>query len=196
MPPKKLKYLRYNFVKIEGTLLKKIILFLLTFTALAMADSKIYMGTGVGYGDVVTKISASAEEEKFSEETLRFKIGYGDREAYAVEFSMDYMNSDPKKYAFDISLLKAFDLGIYINPFAKIGFGAGVLDNRDNANKSLTYGSFNLGGGILIPINEHFDAELAYEYKNRSYQRIDESDGTESRTSHVNFLYLGLNFRY
>lgn len=176
--------------------MKKITLFLLLFTTFLLGESKLYIGTGVGYADVVTKTSSSAQEEKFGEDTLRLKIGYGDIKAYAVEFSADYMNSDPKKYAFDISVLKAFDLDIYVNPFAKVGFGGGVLDNRDNTDKSLTYGSFNLGGGIFIPISEYFDAELAYEYKNRSYQKIDENDGTESRTSHVNFVYLGLNFRY
>ena len=196
MVKKKLKYLRYNFIKNQRIVLKKIILFLLIFSTLAFGESKIYLGTGVGYGDVVTKYSGVATEEKFNEDTLRVKFGYGDREAYAVELSLDYIDSDPKKYAFDISLLKAFELGIYINPFAKVGFGAGALDNRDNAQKSLTYGSFNIGGGFFVPINEHFDIELAYEYKNRSYQREDESDGTESRTSHVNFLYLGVNLRY
>lgn len=170
-------------------------LFLLCFSLLA-SESKIYLGTGFGYGDVVTNYANSPLEENFTEESARLKIGYGQREAYAVEFSMDYIASDPKKYAFEIALIKAFDWDIYINPYVKAGFGSGIIDNRDNENKSLTYGSFNLGTGFFLPLNEHFDMEFSYEYKNRSYEKVNELDGTESRTSHVNMFYAGLNVRF
>ena len=176
--------------------MKKIILFLLFLGTFSFGDSKFYIGTGAGYSNVTTNLGVSLEDEQFNEEVFRVKLGYGDREAYAVEISTDYINSDEKKYAFDISILKAYDLGIYINPFAKVGFGAGVLDEQNNQNQSLTYGSFHIGGGIFIPINEHFDIEVAYEYKNRSYQKANELDYTQSRTSHINFVYAGINFRY
>jgi len=154
------------------------------------------MGSGYSSADVQTDMANSSLELSENEDALRFKIGYGDRKSYAVEFSIDYINTDPKKYAFDVALLKAFDWGIYINPFVKAGFGAGILDNRDNENKSLTYGSFNLGAGLFLPLGEHFDVELSYEYKNRSFEKVNELDGTESRTSHVNLGYLGVNARF
>jgi len=176
--------------------LKKIILLSLLLSSLALGESKIYMGTGYAYSNAQTNFANSPLEETTNADVIRVKAGYGMREAYAVEFSIDYITSDPKKYAFDVSLIKAFDWDIYVNPFAKLGFGAGILDNRDNADKSLTYGTFNMGGGLYIPINENFDVELSYEYKNRSYQKVDENDGTESRTSHVNIAYLGLNVRF
>lgn len=154
------------------------------------------MGGGFGYGDVATNYANSPLEESYTEQSARIKAGYGQRDAYAVEFSMDYIVSDPKKYAFDIWIIKAFDWGIYVNPYVKVGFGSGILDNRDNENKSLTYGSFNLGTGFFIPLGEHFDIELSYEYKNRSYEKVNELDGTESRTSHVNMFYSGLNVRF
>lgn len=196
MLQKKFKYLRYNFTKILGIILKKTLLLSLLLTTLAFGESKIYMGTGYGSTNTQTDFANSPVEETTSSDLVRFKLGYGIREAYAIEFSMDYINSDPKKYGFDISLIKAFDWDIYVNPFIKAGFGAGILDNRDNTDKSLTYGSFNLGGGLFIPMGETFDVELSYEYKNRSYEKVNEFDGTESRTSHVNLAYIGFNVRF
>jgi hypothetical protein len=130
----------------------------------------------------------------------KLKIGYGVREAYAVEFSAAYINNtlnvysanDTQKYGFDIDLVKAFDFGIYINPFFKAGFGTGYLQTQDKGK--VTYGSFNLGLGIFIPINEHFDIEVGYDYKNLSYERI--SDKSQSLESHVNGAYAGVNFRF
>ena len=196
MLKKKLKYLRYNFTKFKGYLLKKITLILLFLVTLAQGDAKLYMGTGLGYANVKANPANSSQEETFSEDLVRLKFGYGDREAYGVEFSLDYINSDPKKYAFDVSLIKAFDWNIYVNPFVKAGFGGGVLDNRDNENQSLTYGNFHAGAGVYVPLGEHFELELSYEYKNRSYQREDEESTTESRSAHINYGYLGINFRY
>ena len=196
MLKKKLKYLRYNFTKFKGYLLKKITLILLFLVTLAQGDAKLYMGTGLGYANVKASPANSSQEETFSEDLVRLKFGYGDREAYGVEFSLDYINSDPKKYAFNVSLIKAFDWNIYVNPFVKTGFGGGVLDNRDNENQSLTYGNFHAGAGVYVPLSEYFELELAYEYKNRSYQRKDEVSTTESRSAHINYGYLGINFRY
>jgi hypothetical protein len=76
------------------------------------------MGTGLSHGNSSIKETPTSQEKKISEDALRLKIGYGNREAYAVELSMDYTKSDPKRYSFDVSVLKAFDFGIYINPFA------------------------------------------------------------------------------
>ena len=97
---------------------------------------------------------------------------------------------------FNVELLKAFDFGIYVNPFLKAGFGAGYLEtNADVTNKSLTYGSFNLGAGIFIPIGESFDIELAYENKNVSYQKPD-STYNDNPTSNLHVGYVGFNIRY
>ena len=154
------------------------------------------MGTGYAYVNTQTNLANSSAEETSSSDMLRLKAGYGIREAYAIEFALDYINSDPKKYAFEIALVKAFDWGIYINPFVKAGFGAGIIDNSENENKSLTYGSFNLGGGFYVPMGEHYDIEFSYEYQNRSYEKVDRADTTESRTSHSNIAYIGFNVRF
>lgn len=196
MLKKKLKYLRYNFTKNKGTLLKKITLFLLFLTTLAFGEAQLYVGTGLGYANVKADLANSSLEETFSEDLMRLKFGYGDRKAYGVEFTLDYVNSDPKKYAFDVSLIKAFDWDIYVNPFVKAGFGGGVLDNRDNENKSLTYGNFHAGAGVYVPLVADFELELAYEYKHRSYQKKNELDITENRTANINYGYIGVNYRF
>lgn len=174
--------------------MKKIILFLLLLNTLAFSESKIYTGLGYGYTHEARE-NADTSTQKISADFLRFKAGYGSREAYSAEFSLDYITSSPKQYAFDISLIKAYDLNIYVNPFVKVGFGAGALDNRDNSSASLRYGSFNFGGGLYVPIDEHYDIELSYEYKNRSYQQTNTTDTTNA-TAHINLVYLGLNVRF
>ena len=183
--------------------MKKIILFSLLCTSL-FAEAKVYMGLGYSLYSESYSYSASNLPDT-TDNALRLKFGYGIREAYAVEFAFDYIehasyNETPEagkaKYGFDIALMKAFDLGIYINPFVKIGFGAGIIDNFGKAQPSLSYGSFDLGTGFFIPINDYSDFEIAYEYKNLSYEKQDELDSTIQNASHVNSLYFGYNVRF
>jgi len=181
--------------------LKKIILLLLALSSLLLAESKIYLGAGYLYDN--ENISYASTSKTINENAARIKIGYGDRKAYAVEFSFDYVDNtseifaanDGKKYGFNVDLLKAYDFGIYVNPFLKAGIGAGYLEtDADTTNQSLTYGSFNLGTGVFIPLGEHFDIEIAYEYKNLSYQKIDSN--SERPTSTLQSAYIGFNIRY
>ena len=171
-------------------------------SSLLVAQSKIYFGTGYAYNSET--ISYSGTNRTITNNAARVKVGYGDRAAYAVEFSLDYVDNnkeifapnDGKKYGFNVELLKAFDFGIYVNPFFKAGFGAGYLDTTaDQHNGSLTYGTFNLGTGIFIPMGEHFDIEMAYEYKGVSYQKLD-SNLSNSPSSSLHIGYIGVNFRF
>ncbi|MBA1432730.1 MAG: outer membrane beta-barrel protein [Epsilonproteobacteria bacterium] len=181
--------------------MKKITLLLL-ISSLLLAQSKIYLGTGYGYNQ--EDISYNGSQLSVNNNAARVKIGYGDREAYAVELSFDYVDNnkeifgpdDGQKYGFNVELLKAFDFGIYVNPFFKAGFGAGYLNTpEDVTNGSLTYGTFNLGTGLFIPINEHFDIEVAYEFKNVSYQKLG-TNLTYSPSSTLHIGYVGVNFRF
>ena len=182
--------------------MKKIALLLFALSSLLFAESKIYLGTGYAYNSET--VSYNGKERSINNNAARVKIGYGDRTAYAVELSLDYVDNnkkifdanDGKKYGFNVELLKAFDFDIYVNPFLKAGFGAGYLKTpADLHNGSLTYGTFNLGGGMFIPINEHFDIEVAYEYKNVSYQKLD-NNLTSSPSSNLHIGYIGVNFRF
>lgn len=182
--------------------MKKIIPLLLFLSSLLFADAKVYLGTGYAYNSET--ISYNNTTKTVDNNALRLKIGYGDIKAYAIELSFDYIdnnsaifdNDDGKKYEFNVELLKAFDFGIYINPFFKAGFGSGYLETpADQYNGSLSYGSFNLGTGFFLPINKHVDFECTYEYKNLSYQSLDDTTNNKP-TSNVNILYLGVNYRF
>jgi opacity protein-like surface antigen len=135
---------------------------------------------------------------------LSAKIGYGDRRAYAAEFSLNYLENhskyfsqgDAQKLGFNVSLLKAYDFGIYVNPFLKVGFGAGMFKtDADTNNNSLTYGNFHLGGGFFIPLSKQMDIEVAYQYRFVSYEKIDLTSSTNPK-SHINAVYTGLNIRF
>lgn len=176
--------------------MKKITLLLFLLISSLVAESKIYIGTGYGYYNESSDLANTIQGATFSNNSVKLKAGYGIRESYAIEFSVDYIQGDEKKYDFNIDFVKAFDWGIYVNPFVKAGFGAGIIDNKSNNTKSLTYGSFNLSAGMFIPLNEHFDIEIAYDYKHLSYEKVNQLDATEGRTSNVNIGYVGINARF
>ena len=158
----------------------------------------------MGAGYALYDESSQDTDATNSSNSIELKAGYGVREAYAVEFSIDYITNTPSseapwsaKYAFNIALVKAFDFDIYVNPFLKVGVGAGIIDNRDNDLMSKTYGSFNMGGGIYIPLSKHYDIELSYAYNNLSYEKNqDEKLQSAYQTSHVNIAYIGINTRF
>ena len=182
--------------------MKKLLPLLLFISSLLYAEAKIYLGTGYAYNSETVKYNG--KEDTISNNALRLKIGYGDINAYAIELSLEYVDNkstifdsgDGKKYAFNVELLKAWDFGIFLNPFVKVGFGAGYLETpADLHNGSLTYGTFNLGAGCFIPINEHIDIELAYEHKSASYQKLD-NGLTTNPSSQTDIGYAGINFRF
>ena len=176
--------------------MKTLLLFLLLISSL-FAEAKVYIGTSYGY---LNETFTNGAKYKGESTINKLKIGYGIREAYAVEFSLAYVDNtinvysanDTEKYGFDVELVKAFDLDIFINPFFKAGFGTGYL--QTSTIGKVTYGSFNLGVGFYIPINESLDIEVGYDYKNLSYERG--PDKSESLESNVNGAYVGVNARF
>ena len=187
--------------------MKKIILFSLLLTSLLYSDAKIYMGVGGGIYNETLDDTASTS---ISANMARIKVGYGVREAYAIEFSIDYVDNseilindingtvaDGPRYALNVELIKAFDFGIYVNPFVKAGFGMGYTEITVNGvEDSLSFGTFNLGLGTYIPINEHLDIELGYDYKYISYQRLQQTDKESTITSMAHTGYVGVNVRF
>jgi hypothetical protein len=148
---------------------------------------------GASYGSFNESFSDETQKEN-SNPIAKVKLGYGVREAYAVEFSLDYTQADSEgtdvaRYGMNVDLLKALDFP-YVKPLFKAGFGTGYVDV---STQHLTYGSFNLGAGIFVPIGEHFDLEVGYDYKYLSYER---EDNTQKLTSNANSVYLGINSRF
>jgi len=183
--------------------LKKLLLFALLSVSL-FGDARVYMG--LGYDLYSENYTASASGlPNVTDNAVKLKIGYGIRKAYAVEFSLDYIDhaavdetpiTGKAKYGFNIALLKAFDWGIYVNPYLKAGFGAGLLDTEGTGEKSLSYGSFDLGTGLFIPINSSYDIELGYEYRHLSYEKENNQELTQKNESNVNIIYIGINARF
>lgn len=184
--------------------MKKIKLFLL-LTATLLADATPYIGTHFGaYSESFSEVEATS-----SSSLANIKVGYGDRAAYSIEFSLDYLNSDAKifssdttaakdgsKIGFNVSLIKAFDFDIYALPFVKVGFGSGVQKVSRKLENALANGSFQLALGSYIPLGEHFDMEIGYEVRHISYEAIDTVVTKTSYNSVMNTMYLGINYRY
>lgn len=184
--------------------MKLLLLFFLLLSSL-YAESSIYIGTNAG----VYHESFSEVDAKSSAEMATLKVGYGDRKAYAVEFSLDYLHNNSKvfststdaskdgdKYGFNVSLLKAFDFDIYLLPFAKVGFGTGIFNIDRALQKSLTYGTFNFTLGTFLPLSQHFDAEIGYEIRHTSYESINTIATKTSYGSTTNIAYVGINYRF
>jgi opacity protein-like surface antigen len=181
-------------------LLKKILSFLLLACAL-YGEAKLYVGTGVGL------LSEKFDDANYKSKTYnhaKFKIGYGDIDAYAVEFSFDYTQKDAKSnvynetdtYGLSVELLKAFNLDLFANPYLKAGFGFGSCKTNGAQSDTIHHGHFTLGTGVFIPLNEHFDLQLGYEYKNISYERSNQATTDTKIKSHANVGYAGINVRF
>ena len=186
--------------------MKNFILFLtlFSFSALSANTVDIYMGFGLSRVNETLQPYLGSKKTTIPNSELSLKIGYGKRSSYAAEFSIDYLQnhskyyaqSDAQKLGFNVSLLKAYDFGIYINPYLKVGFGAGMLKTAaDTNNQSLTYGNFHAGAGFFIPLSRQMDIEVAYKYRYISYEKIDLSN-TSNPTSHLNAVYTGFNIRF
>ena len=177
--------------------MKTLLLSLLLISSL-FGEAKVYLGASYGY---FNESFASGTNYEGSSSAIKAKIGYGDIGSYGVEFSVAYIDNkvdvysanDNIKYDFNVDLIKAFDFDIFFNPFFKAGFGTGYLQTQSVGK--VTYGSFNVGFGVYVPLNEYLDLELGYEYKNLSYER---PSGKESQSyeSNVNGAYAGFNVRF
>ena len=150
--------------------------------------------------------------EKFTNETGTkntpafgaLKFGYGDRRAYAIEFVLNYIDnksnifssSDKQRYGMDVMFVKAYNLSKYLYPLIRAGFGAGEMKVERKLEKKIAYSSYNIGAGAFIPLGEHIDLEANYEYRFTSYESVDLIAEKLKLQSHINQLYLGINYRF
>jgi len=179
--------------------LTKTILLLLLFSSL-YSEAKIYVGANYGYYDE----AFSDIDAKNSTNVASVKIGYGIREAYAIELSVDkiydkasiFSPNDADRYSINLEFVKAFDLGIHVNPFFKAGFGGGVLKVERTMQETLNYGSFNVGVGAFIPISDHIDLEFGYNLKYLAYESVDYVTEQTSYKSSADTIYSGFNVRF
>lgn len=180
---------------------------MLTYTLYAFSyDAKFYIG--VGGGAQYESFTSDEEGETNSPAFGSIKFGYGDRRAYSVEFVLNaidnrsniFSDKDQRRYGMDVVFVKAFNLSKYIYPLVRAGFGAGEMrvENVGVNNKSkLAYSSFNIGAGALFPIFEYLDIEANYEYRFTSYESyLNEEEHEHKAQSHINQVYIGLNYRF
>ena len=183
--------------------MKKLLFILLCISSL-YSQSHFYFGGSMGaYHESFEEQSNVVENTTITS----LKIGYGQRKAYAVEFSFDYIKNkskvfsssgkyDGNRYGFNLALVKSFDYDLFVLPFIKAGFGSGFMHIQRTTQKKISYGSYNLATGVFIPIYKKFDIELGYKYRYMSYQPIDTIAEKTRYKSHINILYSGINFRF
>jgi len=201
--------------------LRNIILFILLSTSL-FAGATTYMGYAFGINN---EAFSKGSDETVTSDMMKLKFGYGIRDAYAIELSVQKTNNkasniidasanpiqikENTKYSVNIEFVKSWDLGIYILPLVKAGFGAGFIDISAQGKNlqgdpvpvsSLSFGSFNIGTGFYIPMGKHFDFEVIYDYRYQSYQNLDASTTSTQKgpefESQVHIGYIGLNYRF
>jgi hypothetical protein len=181
--------------------MKKILFTFLFLGSALLAEAEFYIGVGYMY---INESLSDNSSTKINNNGAKIKFGYGERKAYAVEFSLNYIDNnsallsidDKEKYGFDIELMKAWDFDIYALPFIRVGFGAGQMNSTARTGKnSISYGSFNGSLGTLLPLSESFDLEIAYEYKYISYQKTNATLSGYPK-SHQNSVYTGINYRF
>jgi len=203
-----LQLFRYNFAIIISSIgniftLKKL-LFILLYVSALYSQSYFYVGTSLG---AYHESFENQDDVTLNTSIANVKVGYGKRKAYAIEFSFDYIPNKSKifsssgkydgdRYGFNLALIKSFDYDIFVLPFIKAGFGSGYMHIQRSIQDKLSYGSYNLSGGIFIPLDKSFDIELGYEYRYTSYQTINTIADRIDYKSHVNFIYTGINFRF
>lgn len=181
--------------------MKKLLLFLTILSSL-YSEATFYVGSSIAYQ---YEILSTGKKKAFNTtENINLKVGYGDIKAYSVEFSVDYAKNDSNivspndedKYGYNIELLKSFDYDLFFIPFVKVGFGSGTMKAQRELQTKISYGSYNFGAGIYIPINKDFDLEFGYLYKTVSYEKFTLLDETIELNSHQNNSYAGINFRF
>lgn len=180
----------------------KILLLFFTIFAPLFAQAQLYIGSNIGYQYEI--FYANNKKAFNNAQNITLKAGYGDISNYGVELSLDYTKNnsniistnDSDRFGFNIDILKAFDFDIFFNPYIKAGFGSGYMEVDRTGSSSITYGSFNVGGGLFIPISKHLDLEFGYVYKHLSYENINLLDEIQKPTAQQQTSYAGFNFRF
>jgi len=187
--------------------LRKILLTVL-FSAALWAEAGVYIGAGgTIYNEdfIFNSTGFAANEMSATYQGAKVKVGYGDRKAYAIEFSLSYgeydknifSDNDREQFFVDIDIVKAFDFDIYVYPFIKFGFGAGKLKIDRKLDSSITSGSFQAGGGFYIPLfDSDFELEASAVYRWKHFEGIDLVGDPADIESSMIEPYIGLGYRF
>ena len=168
------------------------------------AEAASYLGFSIE--DSTEFFVLEDESRNASTPQYKFKAGYGDIAAYSVEASFSYMNyatdifsyngHDGAAYMLDITLYKGWNLGHNLYPYLDVGIGMGDMKVNRELENSLTFSSFNFGGGIRYVISETYDFDLGLNYKLRTWQTISLIADNVNPTSHLVNPYIGINYHF
>ena len=134
----------------------------------------------------------------------KIKAGYGDIGGYSVEAAFSYMDyatnvfseNDGMALMLDITLFKGWDVGYNFYPYLDVGIGMGDMKVERQLEESLTFSSFNFGGGVRYVINNTYDFDLGINYKLRTWQTISLVSEKVNITSHMVNPYIGINYHF
>jgi len=180
----------------------RILLVLLTLYISLFADKKGYVGFSI---EDSTEYFAVGERDQFaSAPQFKIKGGYGDISGYAVEASFSYMDyaqnvfseNDGAALMLDITLYKGWDVGYSLYPYLGVGIGMGDMKVDRQLESSLTFSSFNFGGGLRYVISNTYDFDIGLNYKLRTWQTISLVADKINVTSHLVNPYIGINYHF
>lgn len=184
------------------------VLWVILFAAVcAFAEAQPYVGLGGVSSTEHFSVKNPGTAERDGQAlfgAVQIKAGYGDIKAYAVEIDLGYgrydknifSTKDTDYYYFDLSLVKAFDFGIGMYPFFKVGFGTGELEVERPFENSMSSGSFFGGIGLFVPISGSFEFEASVIYRDKSWEGLDMVGDETVSSSVIVEPYLGLNLRF
>ena len=180
----------------------RILLVLLTLYVSLLAEHKGYVGFSIE--DSSEYFSISGEEKFVSAPQYKIKAGYGDIGGYTVEASFSYMDYDKNVFSkndgaalmLDITLYKGWEVGYNLYPYLGIGIGMGDMDVDRTLESSLTFSSFNFGGGLRYVISNTYDFDIGLNYKLRTWQTISLVTDNINVTSHLVNPYIGINYHF
>lgn len=179
------------------------ILFVLPFLYLSLfAEAAGYIGLSIE--DSTEFFVLSDRTVDASTPQYKIKAGYGDISGYAVEAAFSYMDyatnvfssNDGEALMLDITLFKGWDVGYNLYPYLDVGIGMGDMKVERQLEESLTFSSFNFGGGIRYVINNTYDFDIGLNYKLRTWQTISLVADSVNVTSHLVNPYIGINYHF
>ena len=178
---------------------------LVLFYVSLFADAAGYIGLSIE--DSTEFFVLNGENHDASTPQYKIKAGYGDIANFSVEASFSYMDyatnifSDPNKddgYALmlDITLYKGWSPGYNFYPYLDVGIGMGEMEVSRQLEDSLSFSSFNFGGGVRYVINYTYDFDIGLNYKLRTWETISLVSDSVNVTSHLVNPYIGINFHF
>lgn len=157
---------------------------LLGFSMCSFADSPFYIGLGLSSGSAEEEFTASGfgsstwdADHSQTQFILGFETSHDRRfEVSGNSVKLDGDDGTKEKYTgFDLDWYYTFG-SQSIKPF--FGLGLGFYNYEDSAeftieNEDISGIAVNFSGGVLLPVHENVEIELAYKYKNISWQDLD-----------------------